>query len=416
MQAGLIDDERKLPNMTIDPYNPTTMAGIALNNRIIRSATHEGMADERGAPTPALKRLYLRLAKGGAGAIITGYAGIQQDGKSPLFAMTMMDDDDKISSFKEIVDAVHDTDTSILMQIAHCGRQTRSEVTGRPTMAPSPIRDKFYNEDIPEALSDGQIETIIANFSAAVVRAKLAGFDGVQLHLAHGYLLSQFLSPYANRREDKWGGSLENRYRIVAAIFKSIHKAVGDYPVWVKFNGYDGRKGGMRVDEAVNIARLLEQSGCRALEVSCGVFEDGLYTIRGEKLPSEAALAYTFKYKSLPGPIKALAAPVLKRIIPQPKPYFRYNLDAAMAVKKEVSIPVMVVGGINNVSDIEEIIVNRGIDLVSMSRPFIRQPDIVDQFKTGTQTESKCIMCNYCAIIGEVKPLRCYQGALPRHG
>lgn len=400
--------------MKIDPYESVILAGIALNNRVIRSATHEGMADERGAPTPALKRLYLRLAKGGAGAIITGYAGIQQDGKSPLFAMTMMDSDDKITPFKEIVDAVHETGTPILMQVAHCGRQTRSAITGRPTVAPSPIRDKFYSEEIPEALSDVQIETIISNFVAAVVRAKSAGFDGVQLHMAHGYLLSQFLSPYTNRREDRWGGPVENRYRIISKIFKRIQKATGDYPVWGKFNAHDGRKGGMRMDEAVKIARMLEKSGCRALEVSCGVFEDGLYTIRGEQLPSEAALAYTFKYNKLPGPVKALAAPILKRIIPQPKPYFRYNLDAAMAIKSAVSIPVIVVGGINNASDIEKIIADRGIDMVSMSRPFIRQPDIVNQFKRGTHTDSRCIMCNYCAIIGEAKPLRCYQGTLPK--
>jgi 2,4-dienoyl-CoA reductase-like NADH-dependent reductase (Old Yellow Enzyme family) len=402
--------------MKIDPYDPVNLAGITLKNRILRSATHEGMADAHGVPTPALKRLYLRLANGGAGAIITGYAGIQQDGKSPLFAMTMMDSDDKIAPFKEIVDAVHETGTPILMQIAHCGRQTRSAVTGRPTVAPSPIRDKFYSEEIPEALDDAQIETLITNFIAAVVRAKKAGFDGVQLHLAHGYLLSQFLSPYTNRRTDRWGGSLENRYRIVSEIFSGIRQAAGDYPVWAKFNAHDGRKGGMRVEAAVKIARLLAQSGCRALEVSCGIFEDGLYTIRGAKLPAEAALAYTFKYKQLPRPMKTLAAPILKRLIPQPKPYLRYNLDAAMAVKQAVSIPVMVVGGINSAADIEEIIADKGIDLVSMSRPFIRQPDIVQRFKTGAQTVSKCIMCNYCALIGEAKPLRCYQGVLPRKG
>ena len=116
----------------------------------------------------------------------------------------------------------------------------------------------------------------------------------------------------------------------------------------------------------------------------------------------------------LPNVMKILAAPVLKRVIPQPKPYLRYNLDAAVAVKKAVSIPVMVVGGINNAADIDAIIADKGIDMVSMSRPFIRQPDVVNRFRAGHQTISECIMCNYCAIIGEAKPLRCYRGVLPR--
>jgi 2,4-dienoyl-CoA reductase-like NADH-dependent reductase (Old Yellow Enzyme family) len=232
--------------------------------------------------------------------------------------------------------------------------------------------------------------------------------------MAHGYLLSQFLSAYTNQRRDRWGGSLENRYRIVADILSKARQAVGDYPIWAKINAHDGRKAGMRIDAAVQIAEWLEASGCRAVEVSCGIFEDGLYTIRGEKLPAEAALAHTFKYKGLPRPIKAMMAPLLKWTIPQPKPLLRYNLEAALAIKKAVSIPVMVVGGLNNATDIGKIIGETGIDLVAMSRPFIRQPDIVKKFQTDVQSASTCIMCYYCALIAETKALRCYQGVLPR--
>lgn len=385
-----------------------------MNNRIIRSATHEGLADEAGYPTEKLKELYERLARGGVGAIITGYAGVQADGKTNLFAMTMMDDDDKIPAYREITRAVHELDTPIIMQIAHCGRQTRSQITGLPTVAPSAIRDTLFTEDMPIELSEDGIIGIINNFVAAIVRAKKAGFDGVQLHAAHGYLLAQFLSSNTNRRKDRWGGSTENKYRIIAEIYRRAKEEVGNFPILIKMNAYDGRKNGMRIDEAVRIARMLERSGCGAIEVSCGSFEDGFYPIRNEKMPLEAIMEYNFKYKNLPSAIKALAKPFVPVFMKQPKPLLAYNLEAAIQIKKEVTIPVIVVGGINTMDDINDIINHRNIDFVSMSRPFICEPNIIQKFKEGKQTKSTCIMCNYCVIIAEERPLRCYRGKLPR--
>jgi len=400
--------------MTQAIFEHTSLAGIKLKNRIIRSATHEGMADEKGFPTEKLKNLYIRLAKGDAGAIITGYVGIQADGKTCLFNMTMIDADDKITAYREITNAVHEYETAIIMEIAHCGRQTRSKITGLPTVAPSALRDAFYNEDMPKELSENEINEIINNFVSAIIRAKQAGFDGVQLHLAHGYLLSQFLSSHSNHRKDRWGGSTENKYRIVGEIFKKTKEKIGDYPILVKMNAYDGRKKGMKIEEAIQIAQMLEKSGCAAIEVSCGCFEDGLYTIRGEKLPAAAVMEYNFKFKNLPGFAKTIAIPITKTFMKQPKPLLKYNLDAAIQIKKAVNIPVIVVGGINNMDDINDIIGNNKVDFVSMSRPFIIEPDIVSKFKKGTQTKSKCIMCNYCVIIAEEHPLKCHYGKLPK--
>ena len=150
--------------------------------------------------------------------------------------------------------------------------------------------NKFYSEDMPKPLAEGEIEEIIDNFVKAIERAKRAGFDGVQLHAAHGYLLSEFLSPYSNHRQDQWGGTTENRFRIIGEIYDRARRVVGDYPLLVKLNAYDGRKGGMRVDEALRVARLLEESGCAAIEVSCGTTEDGMYMTRGPKLPIDATL------------------------------------------------------------------------------------------------------------------------------
>lgn len=395
-------------------FESVSIAGIHFKNRIIRSATHEGMGDDRGAPTEQLKKLYIRLAKGEVGAIITGYAGVQADGKTCFVNMTMMDRDDLIQPYKDITDAVHGHGTPILMQLAHCGRQTRSKVTGLPVVAPSAIRDPFYREDKPKALTEEGIQELIDNFVAAIVRAKKAGFDGVQLHLAHGYLLAQFLSSYSNRRKDRWGGSTENKYRIVAEIFKRAKEEVGDYPILVKMNAHDRRRNGMRVDEAVKIAQMLEHSGCAAIEVSCGVIADQMNIVRSKCLPAEAVMAYTFKYKKLPQIAKKVAIPFAKRFIPQPNPIVKYNVDAAIRIKNAVTIPVIVVGGIHTMGDINDIINRTDMDFVSMSRPFIVEPDIVGKFKAGTRTESKCIKCNYCSIIHEALPLRCYYGKLPK--
>ena len=400
--------------MTHTTFEIASLAGIKLKNRIIRSATHEGMADEKGFPTEKLKKLYIKLAKGDAGAIITGYAAIRADGKSSFLNMTMIDNDDKIDAFKEITGAVHEYETQIIMQIAHCGRQTRSKITGLPTVAPSALRDSFYNEDMPKELSEDEINKIIDNFVAAIIRAKQACFDGVQLHLAHGYLLSEFLSSHSNRRIDRWGGSTENKYRIIGEIFRKAKEKTGDYPILVKMNTYDGRKNGMKIEEAVRIAQMLEKSGCAAIEVSCGVVEDGLYSMRGEKLPADAVMEYNFKFKNLPRFAKVIAIPIAKTFMKQPKPLLKYNLDAAIQVKQAVNIPVIVVGGINNMNDINDIIGNNNIDFVSMCRPFIIEPDIVGKFQKGTQAKSKCIMCNYCGRITEEKPLKCYYSKLPK--
>jgi len=405
---------RKESKMSLSAFEPAALAGIKLKNRIIRSATHEGLADEKGFPTEKLKNLYVNLAKGEVGAIITGYVGIRPDGKTCLYNMTMIESDDKIPAFREITQAVHAYETPIIIQIAHCGRQTRSKITGYPTVAPSAIRDGFYSEDKPKALSEEDIHQIIDDFVAAIIRAKQAGFDGVQLHLAHGYLLAQFLSSHTNRRKDRWGGSTENKYRIVGEIFRKAQEKVGHYPLLVKMNTHDGRRNGMRVEEAVRIAQMLEKSGCAAIEVSCGCVEDGLYMMRGPELPAEAVMEYSFKYKKLPRFAKKIAIPLAKAFMPQPKPLLKYNLDAAMQIKQAVQIPVIVVGGIHTLDDINDIIENGKADFVSMSRPFIIEPDIVRKFKKGTQTKSKCILCNYCAIIGEEKPLSCYSGKLPK--
>ncbi len=393
-------------------FEKTELGTIKLNNRVFRSATHEGLADNNGYPTEKLIKRYETLAKNEIGCIITGFAGIMLNGKSAYHNMLMINDDSFIESYKKLTNRIHNYDTSIILQIAHCGRQTRSCVTGFQTVAPSAIKDKSFREDRPKELSEKEIFEIIDSFVKGIVRAKEAGFDGVQLHLAHGYLLAQFLSSYTNRRTDKWGGSIENKFRIIQKIFDEAKPLVGNYPIIVKLNANDGRKNGMRIKEAVQIAKMLERAGCAGIEVSCGVYEDGLFTLRGDKLPLDAVFKYSFAYKSLPKFAKGIAKVIVPLITTKIKPYENYNVDYAGEIKKNVNIPVIVVGGIKTLDSINSILDEKKADFVSICRALIAEPNLIKKFHAGIQNESKCIDCNYCMIASEEKPLKCYRGRL----
>ncbi len=393
-------------------FEQSTIGKIKLKNRIIRSSTHEGLADKKGYPTERLIKKYEILAKNEVGCIITGFTGIMQNGKTNNHNMLMIDDDSFIEPFAILTKKIHEYNTPIILQIAHCGKQTRSKTTGQTIVAPSSVKDAMYKEEIAKALSEEEILEIIDNFVKGIIRAKKAGFDGVQLNLAHGHLLAQFLSSYTNRRKDKWGGTLKNKFRIVEQIFQKAKPIVSDFPILVKLNACDNRKNGMRINEAIQIAKMLEILGCAGIEVSCGVYEDGLFTIRGEKLPIEAVFKYSFAYKKLPKAIKWIAKSIIPAITPKIKPYENYNVEYANQIKRNVNIPVIVVGGIKRLDAIKTIIKEKKADFVSMSKPLIAEPNLVKKFKENIQNKSKCINCNYCMIASEVESLRCYKGKL----
>ena len=312
--------------------------------------------------------------------------------------------------YKELTDAVHKYNTPVILQIAHCGRQTSSKVIGMQKVAPSNVLHTLYPDKVKE-LTDGEIHGIIGDFISAAVRAEKAGFDGVQLHGGHGYLLHDFLSPYGNRRKDSWGGSLENRCRIVELIIKGI-KEKTNLPVWIKLSAEDNRKGGMNIESSVEICKRLEKAGCDAIEVSCGTVEDGMSTMRSELLPMDAVFKYREPCASFPKLLNKIALPaanLINPLIKQPAPLENFNVKNAGIIKKNVSIPIIVVGGIHKTADMENILKEGNADFVSMCRPFICEPDLAKKMKNG-QTEAKCIMCNYCGLVIEKEATRCLYG------
>ena len=209
-------------------------------------------------------------------------------------------------------------------------------------------------------------------------------------------------------------GEYYKRSRIIIDILESARKQVGDYPILIKMSAYDYDKGGVRIDESIKTARILENAGCSAIEVSCGGINDSFPAIRSNKFPIKAALAFVSPLNRMPKPAKFFAAIVMRFAIKSHTPLFNYNVDAAVQIKKNIGIPVIVVGGIHKLLDIEDIIYNKKIDYISMCRPFIIEPTIVKKFQEDKQSESRCINCSYCLMGVTSAPLRCYYGEIPR--
>lgn len=386
---------------------------IEVKNRIFRSATHDGECDANGAPNDALIRKYENLAKNEVGCIITGYAAVSSNGVSPYPNMLKIYNDSVIPQYRELTDAVHRHNCPIVLQIAHCGRQTSSKAIGEQKVAPSNVLHFFY-PDKAKKLTESEIYSIIDDYVNAAIRAEKAGFDAVQLHGGHGYLLHDFMSPYGNRRNDKWGGSIENRCRIVKLIIQGI-KEKTSLPVWIKISAEDNRKNGMRLDSTIKICKLLEEAGLDAIEVSCGTVEDGMNTMRSKALPMEAVFKYREPCASFPPLLSKISLPIAKAVNPlikQPKPLENFNVNNAKAIKDSVSIPVIVVGGIHKLSDMESIVSSNKADFVSMCRPFICEPNLVKKLIDGKQTEAKCIMCNYCGLVIEKEATKCLYGKI----
>ncbi len=336
---------------------------MALRNRLVRSATWEGMCDADGRPTEKLVACYRELARGGVGLIITGYAYIRSEGKQ-LPGQMGIHTDEFAGGMKKLIQAVHAEGGKICMQIVHAGGQTNSATAGRQPLAPSAIQLTQYPE-VPDAMSRQDIEEVTIAFSDGARRAKEYDFDAVQFHGAHGYLINQFLSPLTNRRKDEYGGSIENRCRFLLDVLQAVRSAVGrDFPVMIKLNGSDFLEGGLTIEDALTAAAALDRRGIDAIEVSGGT------AASGKK-----------------GPVRTK--------ISKPEQE-AYNLPLARQIQKMVNCPIMVVGGFRSREVAEQTISEGSADYISMSRPFIREPDLARRWQQGDGTPAQCISCNGC--------------------
>ena len=344
-------------------FETTTINGMTLANRFVRSATWEGMCDTDGRPTPKLASCYRDLAAGGVGLIITGYAFVRPDGKQ-LPGKMGIHTDDFSAEMRSLTGAVHNEGGKICMQLVHCGGQTTAKTAGRRPLAPSAVKVEQFPEE-PEAMSKQDIDEIVAAFGDGARRAKEYGFDAVQLHAAHGYLINQFLSPLTNRRTDDYGGPVENRSRFLLEVYRRVRSEVGpDFPVFIKLNGSDNLEGGFDIGDAVHVARLLDKEKIDAIEVSGGT------SASGEKTPVRTGIDNRDREA--------------------------YNLSLALEIKKAVQCPIMAVGGFRSLEVINKAVFENGIDYISMARPFIREPFLIRRWKEGDLSPARCISCNGC--------------------
>jgi 2,4-dienoyl-CoA reductase-like NADH-dependent reductase (Old Yellow Enzyme family) len=344
-------------------FESSTINGMPLSNRFVRSATWEGMCEKDGRPTSKLAACYRNLAVGGIGLIITGYAFVRPDGKQMPGKMGIHTDD-FAADMRSLTRAVHEEGGKICIQLVHAGGQTTAKTAGRRPLAPSAVKvDQFPEE--PEAMSKKDIDEIVAAFGQAARRAKEYGFDAIQLHAAHGYLINQFLSPLTNRRADSYGGPVENRCRFLAEVYRCVRSEVGpDFPVLAKINGSDNLAGGLDLSDAIHAALILDKEKIDAIEVSGGTAASGDHgPVRtGIKTPAQEA----------------------------------YNLASAREIKKTVRCPVMAVGGFRSIEVVNKAVLEDGIDYVSMSRPFIREPHLIKRWQDGDLSQARCISCNGC--------------------
>jgi len=342
-------------------FEMTYIKGMGLQNRFVRSATWEGMATGEGACTPRLTELMRELAQGGVGLIITSHAYVRQDGQATPWQLGIYGDE-LIPPLRQMTQAVHEAGGRIVVQIAHAGL-FGVPGPGRAVLAVSRV-EKFAGSPT-KAMSPGDIHELVEAFARAAERAKAAEFDGVEVHAAHGYLLSQFLSPAFNRREDGYGGSIENRARAVLEVVGKVRAAVGpDFPVLVKLNSEDYLEGGFTLADSVRAGELLEEGGIDAIELSGG-------TLISKRLsPSRAGIKSE-----------------------EQEAYFQ---DAARAFKKTIRIPLMLVGGIRSFAVAERLVGEGTADYISMSRPFIREPHLVKRWAGGDLRRAACLSDNQC--------------------
>ena len=271
-------------------FDTTTINGMELRNRFVRSATWEGMCDEHGRPGPKLAECYRLLAQGEVGLIITGYTFVRMDGKQTRGSIGAHSDD-LAPELKHVADAVHAEGGKLCMQLVHTGGQARVS-PGTRLLAPSALEMPHYT-GVPAEMNKEDIAAIAAAFAESARRAREWGFDAVQIHAAHGYLINQFLSPDTNRRTDAYGGSIENRCRFMLEVYQRVRTAVGaEFPVIAKLNGSDFLPGGLTIDDALFAARALDAAGIDAIEVSGGTPASGENTPVRRKIENREQEAY----------------------------------------------------------------------------------------------------------------------------
>ncbi len=345
-------------------FEQTEINGMVLPNRFVRSATWEGLATPEGHATEALTRLLTALAQGKVGLIISSHAYVSREGIAAPGQLGIYTED-HIPQLSKMVSEIHTVGGKIALQVSHGGRYAL-KIKEATRIGPSTIHSK--GEVQCREMTSGEIDMLVSNFAAAARRARAAGFDAVQIHAAHGYLVSEFLSPYFNTRTDAYGGSVANRAKLLLDIVRAMRDEVGmRFPLLVKLNSQEFLVGGYTVEDMLAVASLLEKAGVDAIEMSGGHHVEGVF---GGYFPAR--------------PMKGKAEEL---------PYY---LDEARRYKEKIAIPLMLVGGIRSLEWANRILSEGYADYISLSRPLIREPGLIARWQSGETARATCISDNGC--------------------
>jgi 2,4-dienoyl-CoA reductase-like NADH-dependent reductase (Old Yellow Enzyme family) len=358
-------------------FTSQKIGNVEIKNRIVRSATFEHRAEKHGYVGQKILDFYDELARGGTGLIITGFVGIDPGATGSPYQLRL-DNDTYIPGHKRLVNIVHDQqDVKLSIQIAHMGRQ--GEHPKFPPIAPSPIPEKTTGFT-PRELRIEEIYELIKKYAKTAIRAYECGYDMVQLHAAHGYLLSNFVSPYTNKREDEFGGSIENMAKILVEIFNQIRDELGKkFPITIKLQTDDAVPGGLTLDTSTKIAEILVNTGYDAIEPSGGIYESQLVSVNSY-------------------PCKISKSPDREN----------YFLPTAKKLKQLIqNTKLILVGGIKNPVSAEKILNENNADFISMCRPLIYEPDLPNRWESGDLSPAKCISCNSCLAQMRIGPVYC---------
>jgi 2,4-dienoyl-CoA reductase-like NADH-dependent reductase (Old Yellow Enzyme family) len=347
-------------------FEPFQIGNIEIKNRLMRSATYYGLADKDGFIGDESVHLMKELAANDVGLIITGYAYVEKNGQC-FIDMNGIQDDDHIPGYQKITQAVHELDGKIVMQIVHGGIEANTVAQTHGDLVAVSIPEMPPDHgSTPKLLADEDIETIVTAFGKAAGRVQEAGFDGVQIHGAHGYLVTQFLSPQSNQRTDRWGGSLENRMRFVVEITRAIKSQVDDdFPIMIKLGcrDYSESPDRLTIDDGTEVVRALEAEGLCHVEISHGIVD---------RSHRKLSVGITSSDREA------------------------YMLDDARTIRRASAIPLGLVGGMRSPSLMEDILQAGTVDTLSLCRPLIREPDLVKKWKEGSTKSADCVSCGRC--------------------
>jgi 2,4-dienoyl-CoA reductase-like NADH-dependent reductase (Old Yellow Enzyme family) len=383
-------------------FEPYVYDGLRFRNRIVKSALYEGRCDENGFPGKSYYNFYEEIARSGIGGIITGFAYISREGRAMQPRQAGIDSPDKIKYYRVMTDAVHRYDCPVFMQISHAGRQSLKKITGTDLRGAS-SRSSVYFRQKTIPLSNYEVYERIEQYALAAMYAKAAGFDGVQLHAAHGYLIHQFLIQATNNRKDEFGpNGISGIGRLfLEKIINAVRDKCGpDFPILVKISGAVDIEPGFTIDQFIELIRFLDIMEVSAIEISYGTMDHALNIFRGDA-PENLILSRNPILKTQNGFRKMINRAVMRHyFLKKLKPFTpAYNLEYASTAKMYTTVPVISVGGFRSGLEIAEAIRSGKTDLVGIARPIICEPDFVERIKNDGSYLSQCVNCNYCSIL-----------------